>query len=53
MGVTLKVSESGEVLARSNVVLEGYWEQPEESEAALATAGSTPVTAASSARTAT
>jgi len=36
VGVTLKISESGEVLARSNVVLEGYWEQPEESEAALA-----------------
>ncbi len=26
---------TGEVLARSNVVLEGYWEQPEESQAAL------------------
>ena len=25
----------GEVLARSNVVLEGYWEQPEETEQAL------------------
>ena len=36
VGVTLKISESGEVLARSNVVLEGYWEQPEESEASLA-----------------
>jgi fatty-acyl-CoA synthase len=35
IGVTLKVSEDGEVLARSNVVLEGYWEQPEETEAAL------------------
>ena len=35
IGVSLKVSESGEVLARSNVVLEGYWEQPEETEAAL------------------
>ncbi len=35
IGVTLKVSDSGEVLARSNVVLEGYWEQPEETEAAL------------------
>ncbi len=35
LGVTLKISESGEVLARSNVVLEGYWEQPEESAAAL------------------
>jgi fatty-acyl-CoA synthase len=36
IGVTLKTSDSGEVLARSNVVLEGYWEQPEESEASLA-----------------
>ena len=45
IGVTLKISEGvdgedgapgGEVLARSNVVLEGYWEQPEETERALA-----------------
>ena len=36
LGCTLAVSESGEVLARSNVVLEGYWQQPEETEAALA-----------------
>src|SRR4051812_25058820 len=36
IGVTLKVSDSGEVLARSNVVLEGYWQQPEETAAALA-----------------
>jgi fatty-acyl-CoA synthase len=35
IGVTLKIDEGGEVLARSNVILEGYWEQPEESEAAL------------------
>src|SRR3954465_163824 len=35
IGVTLRISESGEVLARSNVVLEGYWEQPAETEAAL------------------
>ncbi len=35
LGVTLKISDSDEVLARSNVVLEGYWEQPEETEAAL------------------
>ncbi len=35
IGVTLKVADSGEVLARSNVVLEGYWEQPEETAAAL------------------
>jgi fatty-acyl-CoA synthase len=46
LGVRLAVSEGdpddpegdpgGEVLARSNVVLEGYWEQPEESARALA-----------------
>ncbi|MEU9097682.1 AMP-binding protein [Streptomyces sp. NPDC048361] len=35
LGVKLKVSGSGEVLARSNVVLDGYWEKPEESAAAL------------------
>jgi acyl-CoA synthetase (AMP-forming)/AMP-acid ligase II len=44
LGVRLKVdhpedeteSATGELLARSNVVLEGYWDQPEESEKALA-----------------
>ncbi|GAA4715681.1 AMP-binding protein [Nocardioides conyzicola] len=40
LGVRLAISEEpeneGEVLARSNVVLEGYWEQPEESARALA-----------------
>ncbi|MGW7070627.1 AMP-binding protein [Streptomyces sp. NPDC054855] len=35
LGVTLRTSEEGEVLARSNVILEGYWEQPEESAKAL------------------
>jgi fatty-acyl-CoA synthase len=49
IGVTLRISEpmagdgpsgedgtgGGEVLARSNVVLEGYWNQPEETERAL------------------
>ncbi len=35
IGVTLDIDEGGEVLARSNVILEGYWEQPEETEAAL------------------
>jgi fatty-acyl-CoA synthase len=35
LGVSLAISESGEVLARSNVVLEGYWEQPDESARAL------------------
>lgn len=36
LGVRLRTDEQGEVLARSNVVLEGYWEQPEESAKALA-----------------
>ncbi|WP_127481296.1 AMP-binding protein [Nocardioides pantholopis] len=40
LGVRLAVStqeeNAGEVLARSNVVLEGYWEQPDESARALA-----------------
>jgi fatty-acyl-CoA synthase len=39
LGVRLKSTESdegaGELLARSNVVLEGYWEQPDETAAAL------------------
>lgn len=35
LGVRLALGEEGEVLARSNVVLEGYWEQPEETERAL------------------
>ena len=40
LGVRLDIGgpgeHEGEVLARSNVVLEGYWEQPEESARALA-----------------
>ncbi len=36
IGVRLRVDDEGEVLARSNVVLEGYWQQPEETEKALA-----------------
>ncbi len=35
IGVSLSISEQGEVLARSNVVLEGYWEQPDASADAL------------------
>jgi len=35
LGVELDVSEGGEVLARSNVVLEGYWDQPEATTEAL------------------
>ncbi|HWD06324.1 MAG TPA: AMP-binding protein [Amycolatopsis sp.] len=40
LGARLKIDPSeegaGEVLARSNVVFEGYWQQPEESAKALA-----------------
>jgi fatty-acyl-CoA synthase len=35
LGVTMKISDEGEILARSNHVFEGYWEQPEESAKAL------------------
>jgi acyl-CoA synthetase (AMP-forming)/AMP-acid ligase II len=35
IGVALEVDDEGEVLARSNVCLAGYWEQPEESAKAL------------------
>jgi fatty-acyl-CoA synthase len=35
IGASLSTSESGEVLARSNVVLAGYWQQPEETSVAL------------------
>ena len=46
LGVTLRTSEQGEVLARSNVVLDGYWEQPEATAERWRAAGSTPATAA-------
>ena len=35
LGVRLSVDDDGEVLARSNVVLEGYWEQPEATAEAI------------------
>ena len=35
LGTQLRVDEQGEVLIRSNVVLEGYWEQPEATAEAL------------------
>jgi acyl-CoA synthetase (AMP-forming)/AMP-acid ligase II len=35
LGVSLDVDAQGEVLARGNVVLEGYWEQPEATDAAI------------------
>jgi acyl-CoA synthetase (AMP-forming)/AMP-acid ligase II len=35
IGVQLAISDSGEVLAKSNVVLEGYWNQPDVTADAL------------------
>ncbi len=35
LGVTLAIGEGDEVLARSNVVLDGYWELPEETATTL------------------
>jgi acyl-CoA synthetase (AMP-forming)/AMP-acid ligase II len=35
LGVRLRLSDDGEVLARSNVVLAGYWEQPEATAEAV------------------
>ena len=35
VGVTIQVDDQGEVLARSNVVLEGYWEQPDATADAI------------------
>ena len=34
-GCRMRVDEQGEVLARSNVVMEGYWQQPDATEAAI------------------
>jgi fatty-acyl-CoA synthase len=35
VGVRVRVDEHGEVLARANVVTEGYWQDPQATEAAL------------------
>ncbi len=35
LGVRIKVDDEGEVLARGNVVMSGYWEQPDETATAL------------------
>jgi acyl-CoA synthetase (AMP-forming)/AMP-acid ligase II len=35
LGVRLRVDDQGELLARSNTVLKSYWNQPEETDAAL------------------
>ena len=35
LGVQLRVSEQGEVLARGNVIMDGYWDQPEATQEAI------------------
>jgi acyl-CoA synthetase (AMP-forming)/AMP-acid ligase II len=35
LGVETRVDEAGEILARSNVIMEGYWSQPEETAKAI------------------
>src|SRR5215207_241554 len=35
LGVTMAVDAEGEVLARGNVVMEGYWDQPDATAAAI------------------
>ncbi|GAA4909393.1 acyl-CoA synthetase (AMP-forming)/AMP-acid ligase II [Actinomycetospora succinea] len=35
LGVKVRISDDGEVLARSNVVLKSYWERPDETEKVL------------------
>lgn len=35
IGVEMKTDESGEILARSNVIMQGYWNQPEATSAAI------------------
>jgi fatty-acyl-CoA synthase len=35
LGVRIAVDDEGEVLARGNVVMEGYWQQPDETAASI------------------
>ncbi|MHC1559837.1 AMP-binding protein [Actinomycetospora sp. C-140] len=35
LGVKVRISDDGEVLARSNVILKSYWERPDETEKVL------------------
>ncbi len=35
IGVEIKTDASGEILARSNVIMQGYWNQPEETSKAI------------------
>ncbi|MFK8023693.1 MAG: AMP-binding protein [Ilumatobacter sp.] len=35
IGTTMEVDEHGEIMARSNTIMEGYWEQPDQTAAAI------------------
>ena len=35
LGVQLRVDDEGEVLARGNVIMDGYWEQPDDTTKAI------------------
>jgi acyl-CoA synthetase (AMP-forming)/AMP-acid ligase II len=35
LGCTMGVTNDGEIMARSNVVMDGYWEQPDQTDAAI------------------
>ena len=51
IGVSITTDDEGEVLARSNHVFDGYWDQPAETARPLSpAAGSTPATVATSGR---
>ncbi|MGB3733876.1 MAG: AMP-binding protein [Ilumatobacter sp.] len=34
-GTTMAVDDEGEIMARSNTIMEGYWEQPDQTDAAI------------------
>jgi acyl-CoA synthetase (AMP-forming)/AMP-acid ligase II len=35
VGCTMDVSPTGEIMARGNMIMEGYWEQPDQTDAAI------------------
>jgi fatty-acyl-CoA synthase len=35
VGCTMDISSSGEIMARGNMIMEGYWEQPDQTDAAI------------------
>ncbi len=42
LGVELQISEQGEILARGNVIMEGYWDQPAATADAICAVGDGP-----------